>query len=121
MGRKKRNSQSQHQADEAAKKAKLETGESFLVKKYRPAKSYDAMEAFVKYTKTHRMLDATYVRWRTGVTAEKPFVFSARVGGVDLGWGRGKTREAAMDCACRAAFSLVAAHGYNKWVRSFYC
>lgn len=32
-----------------------------------------------------------------------------------LGWGRGKNREAAMDCACRAAFALVAAHGYNNF------
>ena len=31
------------------------------------------------------------------------------------GWGRGKNREAAMDCACRAAFALVAAHGYNNF------
>jgi len=73
------------------------------------------MEAFVKYTKSHRMLDASYVRWKTGVTPEKPFVFSTRVGSVDLGWGKGKTREAAMDCACRAAFALVAAHGYNNF------
>eukprot|EP00980_Cylindrotheca_fusiformis_P025326 scaffold13478_cov132-Cylindrotheca_fusiformis.AAC.19 len=73
------------------------------------------MEAFVKYTKSHRMLDASYVRWNKGITTEKPHVFSTRVGGVDLGWGRGKTREAAMDCACRAAFALVSAHGYNNF------
>ena len=109
MGRKKRNSQNNVRNDEASKKAKPETGESYLVKKYRPTKIYAAMEAFVKYTKSHRMLDASYVRWKTGVSPEKPFVFSTRVGGVDLGWGRGKTREAAMDCACRAAFALVSA------------
>jgi len=115
MGRKKRNSQNNVRNDEASKKAKPETGESYLVKKYRPTKIYAAMEAFVKYTKSHRMLDASYVRWKTGVSPEKPFVFSTRVGGVDLGWGRGKTREAAMDCACRAAFALVSAHGYNNF------
>ena len=121
MGRKKRpNSQhnNQHQGhlnDPKKARASNETGESYLVKKYRPTKIYTAMEAFVKYTKSHRMLDASYVRWKTGVTSEKPFVFSTRVGGVDLGWGRGKTREAAMDCACRAAFALVAAHGYNNF------
>ena len=121
MGRKKRpNSQQNAQQkgnDNDPKKARMvnETGESYLVKKYRPTKIYAAMEAFVKYTKSHRMLDASYVRWKTGVTPEKPFVFSTRVGGVDLGWGRGKTREAAMDCACRAAFALVAAHGYNNF------
>ena len=115
MGRKKRNSHNANLNDPAAKKAKPETGESFLVKKYRPAKIYAAMEAFVKYTKSHRMLDASYVRWNRGESTEKPFVFSTRVGGVDLGWGRGKTREAAMDCACRAAFALVAAHGYNNF------
>jgi len=91
------------------------TGESYAIKKYRPDKFYTAMDAFVKYTKQHRMLDATYVRWKTGVTPEKPHVYSTRVGGIDLGWGRGKTREAAMDCACRAAFALVAAHGYNNF------
>jgi len=121
MGRKKRpNSQlsSQQQGSHNdPKKTRMsnETGESYLVKKYRPTKIYAAMEAFVKYTKSHRMLDASYVRWKTGVTPEKPFVFSTRVGGVDLGWGRGKTREAAMDCGCRAAFALVAAHGYNSF------
>ena len=115
MGRKKRNSQNQNRNEAESKKAKTETGESFLVKKYRPTKIYTAMEAFVKYTKSHRMLDAAYVRWKTGVTPEKPHVFSTRVGGVDLGWGRGKTREAAMDCACRAAFALVSAHGYNNF------
>ena len=93
----------------------METGEKYLVKKYRPDRIYAAMEAFVKYTKSHRMLDASYIRWKTGVTPEKPFVFSTRVGGTDLGWGRGKTREAAMDAACRAAFALVAAHGYNNF------
>lgn len=124
MGRKKRPSaqqqNGQHQnsnnVDPQPKKARVdETGESYAVKKYRPTKIYTAMEAFVKYTKQHRMLDASYVRWRTGVTTEKPFVFSTRVGGTDLGWGRGKNREAAMDCACRATFSLVAAHGYNNF------
>jgi len=120
MGRKKRpsaqNNGPQQDNNDPKKKARVnETGESYLVKKYRPTKIYTAMEAFVKYTKSHRMLDAAYVRWRTGVTTEKPFVFSTRVGGVDLGWGRGKNREAAMDCACRAAFALVAAHGYNNF------
>jgi hypothetical protein len=115
MGRKKRNANTPNQEGEETKKQKTETGESYLVKKYRATKSYAAMEAFVKYTKSHRMLDATYIRWRTGVTPEKSFVFSTRVGGVDLGWGRGKTREAAMDCACRAAFALVSAHGYNNF------
>lgn len=115
MGRKKRNNTNQANGGSAPKRPKPETGESYLVKKYRPEKIYPAMEAFVKYTKAHRMLDATYVRWSTGVTPEKPFVFSTRVGGTDLGWGRGKTREAAMDCACRAAFALVNAHGYKNF------
>lgn len=116
MGRKKRGSQSQTQTQGTVpKKPKPETGESYLVKKYRPDRSTHAMEAFVKYTKSHRMLDAAYVRWSTGVTPEKPFVFSTRVGGQDLGWGRGKTRDAAIDCATRAAFALVGAHGYRNF------
>lgn len=115
MGRKKRPQNNNNSQGVVSKKVKTDTGESFLVKKYRPTKIYQAMEAFVKYTKSHRMLDASYVRWNTGVTTEKPHVFSTRVGGVDLGWGRGKTREAAMDCACRAAFGLVSAHGYNNF------
>lgn len=119
MGRKKRNLQGadephQHVAEPPqAKKPRQE--EKYLVKKYRAERHFDAMDAFVKYTKSHRMLDAAYVRWFKGMTPEKPFVFSTRVGGTDLGWGRGKTREAAMDAACRAAFALVAAHGYNNF------
>ena len=116
MGRKKRGSQVPAQLEGTVpKKPKPETGESYLVKKYRPDRSTQAMEAFVKYTKSHRMFDAAYVRWSTGVTTEKPFVFSTRVGGQDLGWGRGKTRDAAIDCATRAAFALVGAHGYRNF------
>ena len=118
MGRKKRGSnpnQVSGDSNLASKKAKPATSESYLVKKYRAEKSSAAMEAFVKYTKSHRMLDASYVRWLKGVTPEKPFVFSTRVGGVDLGWGRGKTQDAAIDCAVRAAFSLVGAHGYRNF------
>jgi hypothetical protein len=118
MGRKKRgNTNAANGSSEgpAIKKPKPETGESYLVKKYRPEKHYVAVDAFVKYTKSHRMLDAAYVRWRPGQTAEKPFVFSVKVGGVELGWGRGKTRDAAIDCAVRAAFALVGAHGYRNF------
>lgn len=123
MGRKKRNaSAAQEQCiapaadtSSATKKVKANTAETFLVKKYRADKHYPSMEAFVKYTKAHRMLDATYVRWLQGGTLEKPFVFSTRVGGQDLAWGRGKTREAAMDCACRATFALFNAHGYKNF------
>jgi hypothetical protein len=113
MGRKKRASPADADGTEPSKKQKAE--ESYLVKKYRADKHYAAMDAFVKYTKAHRMSDAKYLRWHKGVTPEKPFVFSTRVGGTDLGWGRGKTREAAMDAACRAAFALVSAHGYNQF------
>ena len=128
MGRKKRNNSGFAAPDEGTgiqqpKRAKngsdidgsSEAGEVFLVKKYRAERHYASMDAFVRYTKAHRMLDASYVRWNTGVTEEKPFVFSTRVGGTDLGWGRGKTREAAMDCAVRAAFALVNAHGYKNF------
>ena len=116
MGRKKRNNAGSNDDEEGtAKRLKPEAGEVYLVKKYRAEKNYASMEAFVRYTKAHRMLDASYVRWNTGVTPEKPFVFSTRVGGTDLGWGRGKTREAAMDCAVRAAFCLVNAHGYKNF------
>jgi hypothetical protein len=113
MGRKKRASPTDADGIETSKKQKAE--ESYLVKKYRADKQYPAMNAFVKYTKAHRMSDAKYLRWHKGVTPEKPFVFSTRVGGTDLGWGRGKTREAAMDASCRAAFALVSAHGYNQF------
>ena len=126
MGRKKRNNSGFTALDEQGTKrtknggsdmmdGPSEAGEVFLVKKYRAERHYASMDAFVRYTKAHRMLDASYVRWNTGVTEEKPFVFSTRVGGTDLGWGRGKTREAAMDCAVRAAFALVNAHGYKNF------
>lgn len=113
MGRKKRASPALGNAGGAP--AKKQKEESYPVKKYRPERHYAAMDAFVKYTKAHRMSDAKYLRWHKGETPEKPFVFSTRVGGTDLGWGRGKTREAAMDAACRAAFALVSAHGYNNF------
>lgn len=118
MGRKKRNNGTtgEEAEQDVAKRLKPETGEVYKVKTYRAEKNYASMEAFVRYTKAHRMLDASYVRWNTGVTPEKPFVFSTRVGGTDLGWGRGKSREAAMDCAVRAAFALVNAHGYKNFV-----
>lgn len=119
MGRKKRASPAmpgaQAQQNGPDQKKQKQQEESYPVKKYRPDRHYAAMDAFVKYTKAHRMTDAKYLRWHKGVTPEKPFVFSTRVGGVDLGWGRGKTREAAMDAACRAAFALVSAHGYNNF------
>mmetsp|Transcript_17531 Transcript_17531/g.24724 ORF Transcript_17531/g.24724 Transcript_17531/m.24724 type:complete len:383 (-) Transcript_17531:1172-2320(-) len=94
------------------------TEESYLVKKYRPDQSFKSIDAFQRYTKTHRMTDAAYTRVQPpgrGATADKPLVFSTRVGGTDLSWGRGKTRDAAIDCACRAAFALFAAHGYNEF------
>lgn len=119
MGRKKRNntqiSGQGGAAPQASKQPKLEAGESYLVKKYRPEKHYQSMDAFVRYTKSHRMNDAAYVRWNRGVTPDKPFVFSTRIGGTDLGWGRGRTRESAMDCAVRATFFLVGAHGYKNF------
>jgi len=121
MGRKKRpnaanNSGSKYGTGSVTSQTKKQKGEEkYLVKKYRPEKHYDAMDAFVKYTKAHRMLDAAYVRMFKGTTPKKPFVFSIRVSGTDLAWGRGNSRERAMDCACRAAFALVAAHGYNNF------
>jgi len=89
--------------------------ESYSVKKYRPEKAYRSIEAFAKYTKIHRMLDATYVRFPHGGTAEKPYVFATRIAGSNLSWGRGKTRDAAIDAAVRAAFFLVQAHGYTDF------
>ena len=115
MGRKKRAAANgdQHEHQQENKKPKAE--ESYLVKKYRAERETTAMAAIVKYTKSHRMLDASYVRCHKGETTEKPFCFSTRVSGTDLGWGRGKTREAAIDCACRAFFALVSAHGFNNF------
>ena len=47
----------------------------YPVKKYRPDSYYKSIEAFAKYTKSHRMLDAAYVKWNTsGATPEKPIV-----------------------------------------------
>ena len=36
--------------------------ERYLVKKYRPIVSYRSIDAFARYTKSHRMSDAAYVR-----------------------------------------------------------
>ena len=102
-----------------AKKVATEQ-ESYAVKKYRITSSHSlkAIDAFQKYTKTHRMSDATFTRVQPpgrGATISAPIVFSIRMGGSDLSWGRGKTRDAAIDNACRAAFGLVAAHGYHQF------
>lgn len=91
------------------------------MKKYRPNQTYRSIDAFARYTKTHRMLDAAFVRCRKGATPEKPFVFSTRINNTDLGWGRGKTRDAAIDCCCRAAFALVQAHGYEDFAMDEDC
>jgi len=94
-----------------------ENGErtTFPVKKYRPDSYYKTIEAFQKYTKSHRM-DAAYVKWTGGgATPEKPEVYGIRIAGSFLSWGRGKTRDSAIDAAVRAAFALVAAHGYNDF------
>eukprot|EP00557_Chaetoceros_sp_GSL56_P008687 CAMPEP_0176496526 /NCGR_PEP_ID=MMETSP0200_2-20121128/11239_1 /TAXON_ID=947934 /ORGANISM="Chaetoceros sp., Strain GSL56" /LENGTH=405 /DNA_ID=CAMNT_0017894481 /DNA_START=141 /DNA_END=1358 /DNA_ORIENTATION=- len=108
--------------NEPARK-KLDTGaekklKSFLVKKYRPEKTFRCIEAFQRYTKTHRMTDATFQQIsppNRGATASAPIMFCARIGGSDLSWGRGKTQDIAIDNACRAAFALVAAHGYTDF------
>lgn len=94
------------------KKVKIE---SYPVKKYRMIKTLRAIESFQRYTKAHRMTDATFVSFPHGGTQDKPIVFSCRIGGQDLSWGRGKTRDEAIDNACRAAFALVNAHGYQDF------
>eukprot|EP00804_Cyclotella_cryptica_P006857 CCRYP_010971-RA/>CCRYP_010971-RA protein AED:0.41 eAED:0.41 QI:67/0.5/0.33/1/0.5/0.33/3/0/324 len=113
--------------DEAApppKRSRDNNGEeeSYLVKKYRPDSYYRSIEAFSKYTKSHRMFDASYVRWTEGgETPEKPHVFGIRIAGTFLSWGRGKTRDAAIDASIRAAFALVAAHGYDDFTLTDDC
>lgn len=64
------------------------------------------------------MSDATYCQItppNRGATAQCPSVFSIKIGGSDLSWGRGRNRDIAIDNACRAAFALVAAHGYTDF------
>ena len=64
------------------------------------------------------MMDATFTRVQPigrGSTPASPIVFCVKVGGGELAWGRGKTQDAAIDCACRAAFALVAAHGHYEF------
>jgi hypothetical protein len=97
------------------KKQKIE---SYSVKKYRCKGHFRVIEAFQRYTKNHRMSDATFTVVsppKRGATPSAPVVFCARIGGADLAWGRGKTRDIAIDNACRAAFALVAAHGYTDF------
>lgn len=96
--------------------------QAYPVKKYRPDSYYKSIEAFAKYTKSHRMLDAAYVKWTTsGATPEKPIVFGIRIAGSFLSWGRGKTRDSAIDAAIRGAFALVAAHGYDDYTLTDDC
>jgi len=137
MGRKKRSAPSNHanptnphaaanghhyNQPPPSKKPAVESQESYAVKKYRITSSnphtYKAIDAFQKYTKTHRMSDASFARVQPpgrGATIAAPIVFSIRMGGSSLSWGRGKTRDIAIDNACRAAFGLVAAHGYHQF------
>jgi len=64
------------------------------------------------------MTDASFTQitpTNRGATLSCPMVFSCKIGGSDLSWGRGKTRDVAIDNACRAAFALVAAHGYTDF------
>jgi hypothetical protein len=111
--------------DDAAAAAAGDTSserQSYPVKKYRPDSYYRSIEAFTRYTKAHRMLDASYVKWNQGGgTPEKPIVFGIRIAGSYLSWGRGKTRDAAIDAAIRAAFALVAAHGYDDFTLNEDC
>lgn len=91
--------------------------ESYLVKKYRPSlTSFKTIDAFQRYTKTHRMNDASFTAVTPpgrGATPNSPIVFSIIINGQSLSWGRGKNKDVAIDNACRAAFALVAAHGYE--------
>lgn len=47
--------------------------------------------------------------------------FGIRIAGTFLSWGRGKTRDAAIDASIRAAFALVAAHGYDDFALTDDC
>ena len=47
--------------------------------------------------------------------------FGIRIAGSFLSWGRGKTRDSAIDAAIRAAFALVAAHGYDDYTMTDDC
>ncbi len=91
--------------------------ESYPVKKYRPSSSsFKTIDAFQRYTKTHRMNDASFTVVTPpgrGATPNSPIVFSIIINGQSLSWGRGKNKDTAIDNACRAAFALVAAHGYD--------
>lgn len=91
--------------------------EAYPVKKYRPSSnSFKTIEAFQRYTKTHRMNDASFTIVTPpgrGATPTSPIVFSIIINGQSLSWGRGKNKDVAIDNACRAAFVLVAAHGYE--------
>ncbi len=119
----KRNRNTEDDNDDAAAAADASSErQSYPVKKYRPDSYYRSIEAFTRYTKVHRMLDAAYVKWtQGGATLEKPIVFSIRIAGSYLSWGRGKTRDAAIDAAIRAAFALVAAHGYDDFTLNEDC
>ena len=96
--------------------------QSYPVKKYRPDSYYRSIEAFARYTKSHRMLDASYVKWNGGgSTPDRPHVFGIKIAGSYLSWGRGRTRDAAIDASIRAAFALVAAHGYDDFALTEDC
>mmetsp|Transcript_12555 Transcript_12555/g.18845 ORF Transcript_12555/g.18845 Transcript_12555/m.18845 type:complete len:273 (-) Transcript_12555:3608-4426(-) len=112
MGRKKR-SNNAAQGPEAKIARNEPPAQSFPVKKYRPDSFFKSMDMFVRYTKAHKMTDALYVSHSESGDADKPHCFKVVVGSHTLGYGRGKTRDQAIDNAIRATFFLVQAHGYD--------
>eukprot|EP00588_Corethron_pennatum_P008648 CAMPEP_0194270506 /NCGR_PEP_ID=MMETSP0169-20130528/4478_1 /TAXON_ID=218684 /ORGANISM="Corethron pennatum, Strain L29A3" /LENGTH=373 /DNA_ID=CAMNT_0039012583 /DNA_START=91 /DNA_END=1212 /DNA_ORIENTATION=+ len=105
--------------------------ESYLVKKYRisqgtSSSSRVVIEAFNRYSKAHRMLDASYQRLQGKYDVSLPdaadgspaHLFAVVVAGEGIGWGRShRSRDDALANACRATFWLVAAHGYEEYGR----
>ena len=87
--------------------------ESFLVKKYKYSTgSHRYITEFVQYTKSHRMTDSFFTRYRwPGIvddsTQAKSLVFFCSVGGQALGYGRGKTKSEAIENACKASFHIL--------------
>jgi len=84
--------------------------DTYLCKKYRYQQGeYRYITEFINYLKQHRMLEATFNRDPAGQGAagHKKEVWYCCVSGTPLGYGRGSSRDKAIECACKASFHVL--------------
>eukprot|EP00518_Triparma_eleuthera_P014430 CAMPEP_0182468700 /NCGR_PEP_ID=MMETSP1319-20130603/15903_1 /TAXON_ID=172717 /ORGANISM="Bolidomonas pacifica, Strain RCC208" /LENGTH=166 /DNA_ID=CAMNT_0024668925 /DNA_START=600 /DNA_END=1096 /DNA_ORIENTATION=+ len=87
---------------------------TFLVRKYKfDATEFRTIMKFVDYVKNQRMLDASFLPSPTGSNPHRPYSYHVTIAGTPLGHGRGRSRDAAVENACRASFHVLSAPGWQ--------